>query len=239
MRMILGAILAMAVATPVLAQDNTAEIVVTARRVDADDAESQKIPVIGLKRRGDFLVQRYYIISDTRDFERRRDEVYETLKNIVAAADSNSDIALSVGENELRAVTSANYRAIPLDSNFRNRADTSYVSLYVKHRLASDGSNAKSAVTAIESFTKKIKLAGRSEVLPDGDTQISILNPQQYRYPILQLIADDAKKVSGMLGTDYGIYLSSFTRPVEWIGETPTEVFMFIRYDASISPKSK
>lgn len=238
MRLWSALLIGLVMASPVLAQAES-EIVVTAMRRDADDGEAAKIPVIGLRRRGDFLVQRYYIISDTREPGRRREEVYETLKNVVSAADGNNDIAISVGDGELRAVTSANYRAIALDSNFRNRTDTSYVSLYVKHKLAMDGSNAKSAVTAIESFAKKIKLTGRSEILPDGDTQISILNPQQYRYQILQLVADDAKKVSALLGADYGISLDNFTRPVEWIGETPTEVFMFIRYDASIAPKAK
>ncbi len=236
MRYLVG-LLVLLLAMPVLAQDG-AEIVVTANRLSRDDdGPAAQIPSIGLRRRGDFLVQLYNIVSDTREPVKRREEVYDTLANLLSAAEGNSDIQISVGDEELRAVTRANYRAIPLGGNYAGRGDTSFVQVYVKHRLALDGSNAKAATTAIESFAKRIKLIGRSEMLPTGDTQISIINPQQYRYDILKLAADDAKKVAAMFGPDYGIDLSSFTGPVEWIGETPTEVFMYIRYGAGISPK--
>jgi hypothetical protein len=235
MRLVLGLLVGLVCVAPSLAQDES-EIVVTARRVDSDDGEVKGIPAIGLRRRGDFLVQLYTIVGDTREPLKRRAEVYDTLLNLLTEAESNSAIQISVGTEELRSVNKANYRAVPLDSNFGNRSDTSYVQVYVKHKLSQDGSNAKQAVLAIESFAKKIKLAGRSEILPSGDTQISLINPQQYRYEILKLVAEDAKKVSGMFGQDYGVDLSSFTSPVEWIGETPTEVFMYIRYGASIGP---
>ncbi len=238
MRYILGAMLALAITTPLCAQDNS-EIVVTAMRRSLDnDGEngSNSVPVVGLRRRGDYLVQLYTIVSDTREFSTRRTEVYTTLLNVLEQAEKNTDIEISVGQSELRAVTKANYRAIALDSNFRNRADTSHISIYVKHKLAQDGSNAKSAVLAIENFAKGIKMTGRSEILPVSDTQISLINPQQYRYAILQLVADDSKKIAGMFGPNYGVNFSGFTQPVEWIGETPTEVFLFVRYSAGINP---
>jgi hypothetical protein len=237
--LVVGGVLALTVATPVRAQEG-AEIVVTANRLSrTDDDQPDTIPTIGLRRRGDFLVQLYNIVGDTRDPAKRREEVYDTLLNVITAAEDNSDIRISVGTGELRAVTKANYRAIPLNGSYGNRSDTSYVAVFVKHRLALDGSNAKQAVTAIESFAKRVKPVGRSEIIPYGDTQISIINPQQYRYDILKLAADDAKKVAALFGPNYGIDFSSFTRPVEWIGETPTEVFMYIRYGASISPQAK
>jgi hypothetical protein len=241
MRMLLGVLLALAVAAPVLAQDGS-EIIVTGSRRSFDgdnDSPASSIPTVGLRRRGDFLVQLFNIVGDTREPAKRREEVYETLANLIAAADGNSDIQISVGTGELRAVTKSNYRAIPLAGSYANRNDTSYVQVYVKHKLALDGSNAKQAVLAIESFAKKIKLVGRSEIIPYGDTQLSIINPQQYRYDILKLVAEDAKKVASLFGPDYGIDFSSFTQPVEWIGETPTEVFMYIRYGASIGPVRK
>jgi hypothetical protein len=238
MRLALGVMLALAVSVPAWAQDNS-EIVVTGMRRNMDndgDNGTNSVPVIGLRRRGDFLVQLYTIVSDTREFTTRRTEVYATLLNVLEQAEKNSDIQISVGTSELRAVTKANYRAISLDSNFRNRTDTSHVSIYVKHKLAQDGGNAKSAVLAIESFAKGVKLTGRSEILPVSDTQISLINPQQYRYAILQLVADDSKKIAGMFGPNYGVNFSGFTQPVEWIGETPTEVFLFVRYGAGINP---
>jgi hypothetical protein len=234
MRYLLALLFGTTFAAPLLAQAGLEEIVVTGSRIDNND--NDEIPVIGLRRRGDYLVQLYNIVGDTREPAKRREEVYETLLNVVSAAEGNEDIRISVGDGELRAVTKTNYRAIPLGGSFGGRNDTSFVAVYVKHRLALDGSNAKQAVTAIESFAKKLKPVGRSEILPAGDTQISIINPQQYRYEILKAVADDAKRVASLFGPNYGIDLNSFTRPVEWLGETPTEVFMYIRYGAAISP---
>ena len=117
MRYLFVLTLAMTLSTPLLAQTENAEIVVTASRNDNDS--NNEIPTIGLRRRGDYLVQLYNIVGDTRDPAKRREEVYETLLNVVNAADGNNDIRISVseGEGELRAVTKTNYRAIPLDSN--------------------------------------------------------------------------------------------------------------------------
>jgi hypothetical protein len=239
MRLLVGVLAGLLAVMPVFAQEG-AEIVVTANRLSRNDNDrNDEIPTVGLRRRGDFLVQLYNIVGDTRDPAKRREEVYDTLLNLISAAEGNSDIRISVGDEELRAVTKANYRAIPLGGSYGGRNDTSFIAVYVKHRLELDGSNARQAVLAIESFAKKVRLVGRSEIIPSGDTQISIINPQQYRYQILKLVAEDAKKVAAMFGPDYGIDLSAFTRPVEWVGETPTEVFMYIRYGASIGPVSK
>jgi hypothetical protein len=228
-------------AMPALAQesdDSLAEIVVTAMRRDSDDDRGAAIPVIGVRRRGDFLVQTYQIVSDTREPTARRDEVYATLLNLLNEAGRNRNIQISVrDDDELRGVTKDNYRAVPLAGNWRNRSDTSYVSVYVKHRLSQDGSNAAAATTAIESFAKTVKVSGRAEVLPAGDTEISIINPQQYRQQILDLVAKDSLKVASLFGPDYGVDFSGFTAPIQWIGESPTEVFLYIRYSASIRPK--
>ena len=216
------------------------EIVVTAMRREANDDTANSIPAVGLRRRGDFLVQRYFLISDTRDPAKRREEVYTTLASLLGEAEKNSNIEISAGdEEELKSVTRTNARAVPLAPNYGGRADTSYVSVFVKHRLAQDGSNAQAAVQAIETFAKKVPLNGRTEILRSGDTQISIVNPQQYRMKILELVAEDAKRVAALLGPDHAADLGGYTRPVEWVGESPTEVFLFIRYTSSIYPNRR
>jgi hypothetical protein len=236
MRKLILGLLALALSSEALAQE---EVIVTAMRrtsYASDDDESgpaSRIPAIGLKRTADFAVWFVNITGDTRDGQKRRDEVYAMLKNAIEIAGRRGGIELGTGTSVVEPLTLANYRNVPLVN--AGRIDTDRVNFIVKTRLGG-GIDAKAALDKVEAFIKSVPAVGRAELTRDNDLTLSVVDPDQYRGAVADLVAADARTYAAKIGANYGVEVKGLDRKIEWTRASLTEVMLYLPYSYVIMP---
>ncbi len=228
-----GAVLA-AMTAPAMAQDSNVpalgEVVVTANRTSAPYAQQNR-PVVGLRQRADSAVVRLTISSDSRDEADRTREIQTMLAAALDRAPA-AGVELVVGAFDLLPVTRANYRSLPMFP--AGRVDTSRVELMIKVRLAG---SAEEAQKQLKDFAESIPRTGRALVEPVGGITLTIVNPDQYRDRIVQLVAESARRYAAMFGPDYGVEVTGIDGQVAWSQVSPTEVFLHIPYSYRVVPR--
>jgi hypothetical protein len=233
MRPIMFALL-IAVPFPVFAQNaGMQEIIVTAQRRQSDDYD-EHVPAVGLHRVADYAVQEVVIAGDTRDAEKRRNEIFAMAKAALDLAAKRGNIELATGEMVVEPLTLANYRNLPLKND--GRPDTDKTRFLVKTKL-SQGGDAKAALDRITSFIKDVPPAGRAEMKAVDDLTLSVVQPDSYRGAIIDLVAADARATATRMGSDYAIEADGLDRPVEWTRAGLTEVFLYVPYRYKVIPK--
>ena len=231
------ALLATAAATatvPVFAQNagtpGLGEVVVTGNRLNARYAQQDR-PVVGLRRQADAVVLQLSIASDSRDPETRKREIHAIL---LAALDraAAAGLDLVTGGFELTPVTKASYQDLPLVS--AGRVDTSQATLMVKVKLAG---SITAAEQRLDAFIKSVPRTGRGTIDKAGGLSLTIVNPDQYRDAIVQLVADNARHHAAMFGPDYAVQVSGVDGQVSWSQVSGTGVFLYLPYRYTIVPK--
>lgn len=220
-------------ASAVQAQNNSniaGEIIVTGQRASKDYYEDQQT-VIGLRRQADSAVQSVAITSDSREELVRKSEIHTMLANAIAKADA-AGVELVSGGFELTPITTANYK--DLIFAYGGRPDSSQVTFFVKSKLA--GSTG-SAQARIDSFIKSVAPSGRSLLEKRGELTLTIINPDQYRDQIVQLVAKEALKNANFFGAGYGVNISGLDQQLKWSQVSGTEVFLYIPYRFNVQPK--
>lgn len=225
------ALLALTPAAAFAQEESGDEIMVTGSRIQSLD-DDERLPVVGLKRTADFAIQQVSIIGDTREEQKRRDEIFAMIRNAIELAGRRGDIDLATGSTSVEALTLANYRNLPLSSD--GRPDTDRATFLVKTRLT--GTDAKAALDRIAAFIKAVPTVGRAEMRAAGDLTLSIVGPDQYRGQIVDLVAADARATAARLGPEYGVEASGLDRPVEWTRASLTEVFLYVPYRYTVVP---
>ena len=232
----LSAIVGLSAPLPLLAQNNGAdEVIVTASRREAEGYDD-KVPAIGLRRAADFAVWFVNITGDTRDPTRRHDEIYAMLRGAIERAGQRGMIELATGEAVVEPLNLGNYRNVPLKT--AGRPDSERLNFIIKTRLGS-GVDAKAALDRVEAFIKAVPAVGRAELTRDDDQTLSVVNPDQYRGAIADLVAADAKAYAARLGPNYGVEIKGLDRPVEWARANLTEVLLYVPYSYVITPLSR
>ena len=216
----------LAAAAPALAQ----EVVLTAQRrgynndaVYPDGVVATSRPIINLRRTADYAVQNLRVAGDARDATARRNDLHATIRNMLDAA-AGAGVELAIGDYVIEPLTIANYKNLPLNSD--GRPDTDQTKFLIKVRLAA-GMDLKAAEERIARFVKSVAKAGRTRVDVSGMT-LSVVNPDQYRGAIIDLIAADAAISAGKFGAGSGVDVTGLDRPVEWARGPGTEVFLFL-----------
>lgn len=233
-----GALLAVAVATPALAQDQTEinEIVVTGTRMQRDYQPAVAPPAVTVTRRADNLIVTIQVVNDTREAAGRRAELMQTLRSMARAAGSQPDIALSIIEDgQLVAFTEDMVSTLTLGVD-DDRSDTSTATLIVKTPIRADDT-LDSASGRIERFVESADTSGRSLVEIYGSWQLSIVNPVQYRPVVLQAIAEDARRTATIFGDGYAVDVGGMSNTLTWVQSGPLELAMFVPYDMRVTPK--
>lgn len=219
---------------PALAQEANApalgEVVVTANRLNARYAQQDR-PVVGLRRQADSAVMQVSISSDSRAEADRKREIHAMLLSALDKA-AASGIELVTGSFELVPVTRANYQELPLFG--AGRVDTSQVSFMVKTRLAGSVTNAEQR---LDSFVKGVPKSGRGAIDRSGGVTLTIVNPDQYRDAIVQLVAENSRRYAAMFGPDYAVQVNGIDGQVFWSQVSNTDVFLYVPYRYTIVPK--
>jgi hypothetical protein len=233
MRKSIAAAFLLAAFAPAMAQDLTGEeIVVTGSRREADEYDAS-IPAVGLRRTADYAIQEVVVAGDTRETEKRREEIFQMVRGALELAAKQPGIELATGEMIVEPLTLANYRNLPLTND--NRPDTDRTAFLVKTRLTA-GTDTKAALERIAAFVKAVPTVGRAEMRSSGDFTLSVVGPDQYRGQIVDLVAADARATAARLGPDYAVDAKGLDRPVEWARASLTEVFLYVPYSYSVVP---
>jgi len=219
------ALIFIASATFALAQD---EVIVLSPFVVSSSRDMGKPPIV-VKKRGDFLLLEISLVNDTREPEKRRDEVYATLATMVRGIPQNSRIELFTREFTL---SPSNYQ-IPL-VDVAEKRDTSSVTLYAKIPL-SESDNVGPLADALRMFVRSIKPDGRTEVF-HGDLGLSIRNPEKYRYEVINAIATDVKRLREAFGDGFEIVVRGLDSRLTWERSSVSEVELFLPFSYEVFP---
>jgi len=211
-------------------QNNLGEIVVTSSRVSGEDYSG--IPAITLDKRADFLVQQIRLTNDTRAADARRKELYQTIRDLLTDAAKKMGMALGYGDEFLIPITPENYE-IPLQS-VGQRPDTSWTELYVKVALA-PGDDVSKSLSALSTFISKARVTGRTEIQPENDVALSVVNPERYRFEIIGQISADAKKLQNAVGTQCRVSITGLSNRVSWQRSDVSQLTLYIPYEVELS----
>lgn len=206
------------------------EVVVTANRGNIRYFQHDR-PVVGLRRAADSAAMPMAISSDTREEAARKREIHSALLAAIDRAAANG-LELVSGTAQLSPVTRANYQELPFQ--WAGRADTSKVELMVKVRLAG---SAAAAEKRLSGFIASVPRSGRAVVEKNGAMTLTIVDPDQYRDSIVQLVAQDARHNAGIFGSDFTFNISGVDGPVSWSQVSSTDVFLYLPYRYTIVPK--
>lgn len=211
-------------------QNNLGEIVVTGSRVSGDDYSG--IPAITLEKRADFLVQQIRLTNDTRQADARRKELYQTIRDLLTDASKKPGMALGYGDEFLIPITAENYE-IPLQS-VGQRPDTSWTELYVKVALA-PGDDVSKQLSALSAFISKARVTGRTEIQPQDDVALSVVNPERYRFEIITQISADAEKLQNAVGSQCRVGISGLSNRVSWQRSDVSQLTLYIPYEIELT----
>lgn len=205
------------------------EVVVTGQRISGEDYSS--IPAVVLTRRADFLVQRVQLSNDTRAEAARVNELQQTIRDMVSDAAKRPGIALSYGDEFLIPISTnaVEVELVPGGS----RPDTSRASIYVKMALG-EKDDVPAAIASLKSFIKKARVAGRTEIFPEGDVGLSLVTPEKYRYDIIARITEDARKLRQTVGAQCRIEISGLSNRVSWQRSDVSELTLYIPYEVQL-----
>ena len=228
MRFVQYVVILIVATAPAQAQE-LEEIVVTGSLSGSD------VPGKHLRQPADNLLLKVRITNDSRAEEQREDEIHRTLLAAIAAADKNRSIELSTVTDSgfVIPLTKANYQ---IDLYDGSRPDTSQAHFRAKAAVPNSIDDGEALVIELKRFVSQLKMVGRTEVFVDGDVEVSIVNPSQYREQAIRLFADDVRTVTSALGDDYRVIVSGIDKPIEWARAGSLTVAIYIPYEYMVVP---
>lgn len=188
--------------------------------------------VIGLRRPADFVIQAVRVVGDTRDETTRRRELCATVLTTIRAA-RQAGIDVASGQDLLEPLTEATHCLLPMSG--AGRPDTDQVTFLLKVPVI-PGVTLVSAAERIAAFVKQVLPSGRTSIEISGGPALSVVNPDQYRGQIIDLIAADAAATRARFGPGNGVQVTGLDRAVQWRRTGPTEVMLYLPGGYTIVP---
>ena len=186
-------------------------------------------PPITIRKTGDYLLLQVQMENDTRDPDKRRIEMYDTVKGILAASREVPTLEISTREMVL---TVQNYQ-VRLDDR-QDKADTSSVELLFRLPLSAADDVAE-LTTKLRQFSRRVQVVGRTEVMP-GEIGISVKNPERFRYELVGRIADDVKKLKQLFGDNFEILVKGLDQRLQWRRASVSELELYLPYSYEVIP---
>ena len=221
------------ISAAVHAQSEISEVVVTGSLIN----ERARIPATSLKRHADFLLLEVVVSNDSREYRTRRSEIYATLRDVLAAAERDKAIELSVLRDE-SIVLPLKLDDATLNFEDEGSGGTLDTTITVKTRIESGSADGAALIAKLKGFVASIKPTGRTTLREEEGTQVSVVNIAQYRDPVIELFAGDVKKITAALGGDYRVVISGLDQPIQWVRGGTLEVIIFVPYTYDVVPTS-
>jgi len=212
----------------VFAQDYTQEIVITGSRI----TDYEEMPSVTVSKNADFLVQEIRLINDSRSPDLRKNEIIETINNLIKSSKKRQGIEISYGEGFLIPINLNDDSLQLIESN--KRVDTNYIDIFVKVALDSQQSS-KDQIAELRHFIATSKPVSRTEMETRGDIGLSIVNPEQYRYDILKKISLENQKIKAVVGGDCDIKIMGLENRVTWERSGVAELTLYIPYETDLT----
>ncbi len=209
------------------AQAQVETVVVTGSTRDASEAGG-----IFIVKRADHIITSVVVTCDTRDDKQRHDELKATLRDMIHAAAATATISLGVGDKTVEKLSEADFDDI-IGSD--TRPDTSRATIIIKTTV-SPTDTIRAAVARLNDFIKKTSKVGRTEIIRQGDWDLTIIAPEQYRDAILGKVVDDAKHAAALFGPGYGITMEGLEHAVSYFQKGPLDLALYIPYSMKITP---
>lgn len=234
----LSAALALSAAEPAWAQDEADAVIVTASRYQ-QRFESFSIPHVAITRRADSAAMNLTISSDTRDAATRRAELQEALRGVARLG--NSAVTLGIlsedaegdGVGRTRIVRFSAEAALDLLQP-GGRADTSQVTIILRTPVREEDT-LESVEQRLRAFSANAPRPGRIEYYT-GAIELVLINPPQYRAPVIAAITADANTIVRGLGAGYGVRLEGLESPVAWKRAGDLDLRLFVPYRMVVLP---
>lgn len=115
---------------------------------------------------------------------------------------------------------------------FEDDGDETTLRLMIKTKLSGTIDEAERKIRA---FVSSVPENGRAQMKQRGEMALTIIKPEQYRDEIYGLIATGAKRAASFYGPDYGLEITGLDNNVAWEQISDTELFVFIRYDFTVT----
>ena len=220
-------------ALPLHAQQNMVQerVVIKSAPVSIHD-----LPGVRMIRKGDSLLLAVQLINDSIEPNRRRQELRQTLANMLKAAEADTTIDLSVVDKEgyVTPVNSVDQNIDILGSN--SQRGMSHIDIRLKTAIPEESIDGQALVKRLRGFVKSTETVGRTVVNATGKVDISILNPEQYRSQVIKLITAEIKLITGELGPDYKVVLEDLEKPMDWRRVGIVDVELYIPYSFRVIP---
>ena len=206
-------------------------VVVTGARAEYD---AQTVPHLYLLRRADHVITKVRVVCDTRELSKRRQELKDTLRNMIREASKSGTISLGVGDEIVADLTDKMLdKVIEPDA----RADTSVAIVVVKTRVTKNDLY-DDATGRIDRFIEATPKAGRTEILREHRWDLTIVGPEQYRGALIAKVAEDAKQTAALFGPDYVVRIEGLQHPIAWYQKGPLDLALYIPYSLTITPRA-
>ena len=231
MKQVMGAVIMLAamMGTPCAAQDS--DEFQTGDYLANTSPQNNARPLIGLVRRADSLAMNISFISDSRDALTRKEEIHAMLRSALDKAKA-SGFEFATGNPVLRPVTIGNYQDIGL--GWAGREDTSKADVLIKLAM---GSNEAETQKRIIAFIGGLERKGRGTISFQSGRLLVVSNPGQYRFDIMKLIAQDARRSAEIFGPEYSADINGIDKNVAWAQLNGTDVFLYLPYAYRITAK--
>jgi len=218
---------AVAACWPLAAAAQIETVVVSAERNYGGDA-----PGVTLVERADHLVTKVKVTCDTRDPVRRKEELRQTLRDMIVQARNSGSISLGIGDEVLYEFTEESVdKTIVADA----RADTSDASVVIRTELSKTDTY-EAATKRILEFILHTPKSGRTEILNNEPYNLGLMKPERYRAELVGKIADDSKHTAALFGAGYQVRIEGLQHAVQWFQSGKLDLSLYIPYSLVISP---
>lgn len=213
------------------------EIVVTGSRIIQGTDINTAGPGIFYERRGDFLLLEVLVENDSREIGTRLSELTETVEDIIAAAENEKDIKLSlIDENNFVRPLSVNSFGEGIRSG--NRPDTSIATLQVKTDIPTEVADSFKLAAKLGRFVDGLKEKGRTTITNSDDISVSVVNPYQYRETVMDMVLAEIKDVNQSLGPDYRAVVRGLDKELSWVRSGSLNLAFTLPYTYDIIPNN-
>lgn len=215
----------------VFAQDSSERldtIVVTGSSISYRDLLDT--PAVSITRPGDYLLLPITLTNDTRSESGREDEIYATIRKMLASAGSRFDLVY--GETFVTRIDESSAR-LPLQKD-EKRPDVSRISFFVRTAIAGAPERADEMGRALRAFVAKAERVGRTEIDVNKETALSLTRPERFRLELIKAIAEDTSSIRSELGRNCEISIQGLSSRIEWQRVSASELMLYIPYTLEI-----
>jgi hypothetical protein len=185
----------------------------------------QQISAISIEKAADYVSMPLQIQSSQRDPQKRSNEIKNIQNLIIAQAKTQNGIIIHKGPISLSAVPNSRMKS----------SSYSQVSTAQFHILAKldDNTNVYDCANRIRTFLDSIKKLDKDQYFL-GHMQLTVENPEQYRYDIIKQISKDIETIKSIMPSKVGLSLSGLENPVSVLQRDDRNVMLFIDYSLTI-----